>query len=380
VKAVSVGEPFALGCATSVQPLLVVENIGPVPVNQISIDYKIDGGPVVSKTYSVSIGAGLLIGDAMGLRGNASTVSAGLHTLKIWISIPNNAGDLDNSNDTLTTTFTVGTNGQALPFTENFESTTAGQVPATWTHYNSDAINEWFTFTMTGNKAMAFNNYSYTGAQNKRDELTLPILNLTGNTSAWLSFDMSHASRPGVTLRDSLEVLISTDCGQSFTSVWGRGGAALNTVADQASIFIPAGPADYQKIQIDLSAYVTSANAIIRFTNWSNNGNSTLIDNVNLTTSVTAVEEHNSLHSLTVFPNPATESIQVITQLKNSAEVKMKLVNSLGQIVEEVNYGVQAAGRHVSELDMGSYPSGVYNVLVISGDYIIRTKKIVLTH
>jgi hypothetical protein len=379
VEAVSVGEPFALGCATTVLPLMVIKNEGPVTLDQVTINYQVDADPVVSRTYSVAMGTGLPVGEAMGLRGNASTVTVGVHSLKMWSSFPNTVTDGDNSNDTTTTTFTVGTNGQALPFTEDFESITAGQVPANWTRYNWDAFNEWFVYGMPTNKAMAFNNFAYTGAQNTRDDLTLPILDLTGNSTAWLTFDLSHASKPNSTVFDSLEVSVSTDCGQTFTSVWGRGGAALNTVSDDSTIFIPTGAQDYQNVQIDLSAYTASSNAIIRFTNWSNNNNSTLIDNLNLlSTPPTGVEENNSLLSLNVFPNPASESIQVTSQLKSGGELKMRMVNSMGQTMDEFNYGVLPAGYHVSRIDVRNYPAGIYNILLISESRNVMTKKIVV--
>jgi hypothetical protein len=253
-----------------------------------------------------------------------------------------------------------------------------GDIPSTWTRYNPDAHGDWFVYGMTGNKAMAFNNFAYTGAINKKDNLTLPILNLTGSSSAFMTFDLSHASRPAATVFDSLEIRVSTDCGATYQHAWGLGGPGLNTTFDAATIFIPAGPQDYKSITVDLSAYVASNNAIIRFINWSNNGNSTLIDNVNITATVTGVEQNNSLLSVSVFPNPATESVQVGCQLQNDDALIMKIVNSMGQVVSEVNHGMQQSGFHVSTLDVKNYPAGIYNLLVFSGDRQVMTKKIVV--
>lgn len=376
-EAVSVGEPLALGCATSISPLMVVKNIGPLTMNQVTINYRIDAGPVVSKTYSV-VSGGLEVDSAMGLRGNVSTVTAGAHTLKMWTSIPNMVADADFTNDTVVSQFTVGTTGQALPFTENFENVIPGEIPATWTRYNPDAFEDWFVYGMTGNKAMAFNNYAYTGAINKKDNLTLPMLDLSTSSSAYLTFDLAHASRPAPTTYDSLEIRISTDCGATYQHVWGLGGPGLNTTFDDSTIFIPVGMQDYKNMTVDLSTYTTSNNAILRFINWSNNGNSTLIDNVNITTSVTAVADVSSILSVNVFPNPAAESIQINTQFTQSGELKMKLVNSLGQIMEETNYGVQK-GYHSARMDVKDYAPGIYNLLVFSGDNQVMTKKVIVS-
>lgn len=379
VLAISLGQPLNLGCATTILPQFVIKNVGAVELTKATIDYSIDGGPVVSRTYTVTTGNGLQPNNAMGLYGNPSTITAGVHSIQIWSTLPNSVTDADENNDTLTSSFTVSANAQALPFTEDFETVNPGDIPANWTRYNWDANGEWFVFGTATNNAAAFHNFAYTGAQNAKDDLTLPVLDFTGNTSAWLTFDLSHASKPNATVFDSLEVLISTDCGNTFTSVWNRGGQALNTVPDQATLFIPASMADYQNVQIDLSAYASFNNAIIRFTNWSNNGNSTLVDNVNLLSSPpTGVEENNSILSLNVFPNPASELVQITTQLKNTGELKMMLVNPLGQIIDEINYGIQPAGYHVSKLDVRNYTAGIYNLILVSEGKQVMTKKIVI--
>ncbi|MCC6581813.1 MAG: T9SS type A sorting domain-containing protein, partial [Phycisphaeraceae bacterium] len=113
------------------------------------------------------------------------------------------------------------------------------------------------------------------------------------------------------------------------------------------------------------------------FINWSNNGNSTLIDNVNITTTVTGVPEENSMLSLNVFPNPSSDQIQIGCQLEKQGELKMKLVNSMGQVVEEVDHGIQQ-GYHVSRMDVKKYPAGIYNLLVSTGDDRMMVKKIVV--
>jgi len=150
-------------------------------------------------------------------------------------------------------------------------------------------LTEWFVYNMQTDRAAAFNNLAYTSTQNTIDEWLMPHLDLTGSTSAWLNFDYSHASQPGATKYNSLEVLISTHCGASFTSLGALGGTGLNTVPDQTTIFIPAGPHDYTNARISLCACMQFSNVILKFINWSNGGNSTLIDNVNISNSQTGV-------------------------------------------------------------------------------------------
>ncbi len=376
VEAVAVSQPLTNGCATNIQPQLVIQNLGPVQLFQISINYRVDANSVVSATYTVPIGSGLLSGASMAIFGAATTVGTGVHTLKMWVSNPNNVGDLDNSNDTLMTAFTVATSGQSLPFSEDFENITPGLIPATWTLFNADAFDEWFVYATQNNKAAALNNHDYANANNTKDELLMPVLDLTGNSQAWLSFDYSHSSQPNATKFDSLEVLISTDCGTTYTSVWSKGGTSLNTVPDQSAIFIPTGPQDYLNAQVNLSAYTSFTEAIIKFINWSNMGNSTLVDNVNVTTTQSsAVHENNSASAFQVFPVPASDFITVAYQLQKQSDVKIQLVNALGEIVESKYYGSQNAGKSLYQFDLSQINTGMYQLIISSGE-ITKSKKI----
>jgi hypothetical protein len=203
-------------------------------------------------------------------------------------------------------------------------------------------------------------------------------LDFTGNASVWLTFDLAHASRPNSTKFDSLEVLVSTDCGATFTSVWGRGGQGLNTVADDSSVFIPSSSADYQNVQIDLSAYAYATNAIVRFINWSNNGNSTLIDNVNiLPTPATDASENSFEILLNIFPNPASDYLNLVGNF-SSGETKIELVNVLGEKVLTENIVLNAGGRVSHRLDISKLVAGIYNIIITSQNKMSE-KKIIVT-
>jgi len=378
VEAVSVSQPLVYGCATTIQPQLVMQNLGPYELFQISINYRIDANPVVSATYSVPMGTGLTSGSAMAIAGAASTANAGTHTIKMWVSNPNNVGDLDNSNDTVYFVFTIVASGLPIPFTEDFENVTPGLIPANWSLFNPDAFNEWFVYAMQTNRAAAFNNLAYTNAQNAKDELLMPDLDLTGSSTAWLTFDYSHASQPGSIKFDSLEVLISTDCGVSFTSLWGLGGTGLNTAPDQSAIFIPAGPQDYMNAQINLGAYTQFSNAIIKFINWSNAGNSTLVDNVNISNSQTGIQTGQEALTINVFPNPTNGYLQVNCYLQKKSELKVKLVNMLGETIKEINYEDKAPAFSRIEMDLSDYEPGVYYLWVNTGMGDALSKKIIV--
>jgi hypothetical protein len=328
----------------------------------------------------VTSGPGLLPDSLITLTLDPSSVTAGTHTIKVWIMDVNKITDVNATNDAQSLQFTLAGKGYgALNYSENFENVTPGQIPAEWSAYDPDANGNWFVYATGTNKAAAFNNFAYTGAKNKKDELVMPVIDLTGNSSIWFSFDLCHASRPAPTAYDSLEVLISTDCGVTFTSVWGKGGAALNTVADNASLFIPAGPQDYKNVQVDLSAYTTSGNAIIKFVNWSNNGNSTLVDNLHFILNTTTGVWDNSVNgSLNVFPSPAKDMITINGQFSTGADMKVDLVNMLGEKVMSQEFVLTANGILNGRMDVSKLVAGIYNVVVTSED-VVAARKLIVT-
>lgn len=340
VAVMSIVKPFVYGCEKNINPQVVIKNNGTTNITNLSLYYEIDNfslysqfgkGATKCKHYSVTSGPGLKPDSLITLTLDASSVAVGQHTIKVWVMDVNKITDVNATNDLQTLTFNVVNSGLPMNFTEDFENATTGQIPNNWSIYNPDSNGNWFVYATATNKAAAFNNYAYTGAQNEKDELIMPDVNLTGNNSAYLTFDLCHASRPAPTKYDSLEVLISTDCGNTFTSIWGKGGTSLNTVADDANLFIPTIMADYKNVQINLSTYTTSSNAIIKFVNWSNNGNSTLIDNINITpSSSTGISENNFSGALNIFPNPTKDFLTIQFQLKESEEIKLQLINVLG--------------------------------------------------
>lgn len=371
---ISIVMPYNKGCAGTITPRVVIKNEGTNTMTDVALYCQIDGytlysefgqGAIKGKRYTATTGPGLLPDSTITLSLDAVTVTPGTHTIKVWIMDVNRVMDVNSTNDLQTLQFNAVSTGAPSTFSENFENINPGSIPADWSLYNPDNTGNWFVYSTGTNKAAAFNNFAYTGAKGKKDELIMPPVDLTGNPQVYLSFDWAHASKPAPTLYDSMEVLISTDCGATFTSLWGKGGTALNTVADMPSLYIPAGPADYRNEKVDVSAYNTSVNAIFKFVNWSNNGNSTLIDNVNFTTtSPTSVNGSIAGSSVNVFPNPVSDLLQISYELPGSGEVQVKLVNALGQVVQETHSGV--AGLQVLKMDVSNCPSGIYNVLLSS--------------
>lgn len=171
----------------------------------------------------------------------------------------------------------------ALPLTEGFTSATfpptgwsiVNAGGSTWTRSNSVGV-----APTTGN-SMQFLNYSIN--ETADDEVRIRPVDLSTYSNAQISFDVAY--RPySASNSDGLEVLVSTNCGSTFTSLYSKSGTTLATVAgyQSGSAFVPTAT-QWRKDTVDLSAYVGQGNVIIAFRNLSGYGNNLYVDNINVT-------------------------------------------------------------------------------------------------
>lgn len=106
------------------------------------------------------------------------------------------------------------------------------------------------------------------------------------------------------------------------------------------------------------------------------NSNDTVTVNVNIGCA-TGVGDHSSPLDLNVFPSPASEAVTLSFLLQSSEHLRMKLLNSLGQMVEERDLGMQTAGAHVFNLDVNEYTAGVYQIILTGGNVSVNKKILV---
>lgn len=91
---------------------------------------------------------------------------------------------------------------------------------------------------------------------------------------------------------------------------------------------------------------------------------------VNATTSVT--EPKKSL-SMKLYPNPASKELFVELDLKQKREVKIEILNLVGQVVDTYN-STDVAGANKHRLDVEQLKSGIYFIRIVAGDETVTQK------
>jgi Secretion system C-terminal sorting domain len=81
---------------------------------------------------------------------------------------------------------------------------------------------------------------------------------------------------------------------------------------------------------------------------------------------IVSVDETDFLAGLQVFPNPADQELSVRVNSANAQTLRLQLINSLGQVVENQNLGI-VAGERVFSVDVAKLPVGIYNLSISNG-------------
>ena len=186
--------------------------------------------------------------------------------------------------DTLTRVNYISiTNGTILPISNGFTSSTF--PPTDWSIVNTNAsTTTWARSTTVGRtpttgNSMFFNNFSYDDRGNN-DEVRMQKANLAGLTNATLTFDVAYAPKNATTF-DGLQVLVSTDCGSTFTVVYNKSNTTLATAPATSSSFTPTA-AQWRNDTVNLNTFIGNPNVIVSFKNIAGFANRLYIDNINL--------------------------------------------------------------------------------------------------
>jgi PKD repeat protein/photosystem II stability/assembly factor-like uncharacterized protein len=188
------------------------------------------------------------------------------------------------SSNTITKNSYIQTSGQTLPIIQDFELVTF--PPDGWSNLDAAADGKMWTRSTaasgfgTGIGSMTYQNYSL-NMNGIRDEVRTSQYNLSGYSNYWLKFDVAHqlySTSP--TYLDSLSVLVSTDCGSLFNTVYVKPGTTLATVPGTTGNFTPTST-QWRTDSVNLNSYANQA-IMLSFMNHGHYGNNIYVDNIKI--------------------------------------------------------------------------------------------------
>jgi len=266
----------------------------------------------------------------------------------------------------------------ALPLTESFEGSSF--PPAGWDIVNNDGSYTWEKTTnaaKTGSSSVVIRNYS--NVYSAKDYLRLPLVNISSGDSAFLSFQVAAATYTPLTNTgnswDTLEVVISTDCGNTYTSLYKKWRDTLVTAPATQSSFVPTA-SQWRKDSVNLSPYIGVGNIMLAFLNTSENENNIYLDDINIYSKT--VNPNLKAKGFMVTPNPAPQSATVQFYPQPSNLRGIEIYSLAGQKLAEI---VVSSGQanNTYTFDISHFADGMYIVRAVFTDKVV-TQKLMKIH
>jgi len=363
-------------CNPVIAPKVFVRNLGSNTITSFNINYQLNStngsfnwiGNIAPYEYALVSLPQL-------------TAVSGSQSLDVSIGTINNQfTDSMLTNNQLSKSFKIEDHGTSCPLTEGFDGNYDN-----WIFPKTGSLFEWYQDDQvfhTGSASIgSFNTALLFYTSGDVESFLSPVMDLSSVSNPKLTFDYAynyHKYTPPYVasetfFADTLEILISTDCGTSFTSLFKKGGAGLatdtvpilNPLTLQACFFIPTASQWKNKI-IDLSNYANEPNAIIKFSYISNMGGSINIDNINFGNNL-AVIENDLANEVSIYPNPSRDKVNI--QYTAAENAKMKVYNIVGACVLQGNLH---SGTNKIAIDQ--LTKGVYLIEISIGNRIIKKK------
>lgn len=268
--------------------------------------------------------------------------------------------------------------GQALPYYESFESSS---FPSNGlTIVNPDGGITWERDTIAvayqGVASVKINNLINTN-YGQSDVLLLPRFDFTSFVGIpYLYFKWAYA-KSDPSYSDELIVLVSTDCGVTWTQKFYKTGTAMTTGPTQTTPYLPDSNTVWKTANINLTTYSSFSNVLIKIVNVTDGGNNLYIDNINLGSNITGINEiENLINNFSIYPNPTDGSFFVEYTLLENSDVTITIADVLGRNILVKDVTPLNSGTYKQQLK-NTIENGLYTVTVATKRGRI-TKKIVI--
>ncbi len=210
----------------------------------------------------------------------------------------------------------------------------------------------------------------------KYADIIMPVnLSAVSPANSFLTFDVAYALY-APNYADTLQVLVSTDCGLNYTQVYSKGGATLSTAPSTQNQFVPTS-SQWRKDSVSLASYLGNSNVFVKLRNINAYGQSLFVDNINFTGGIIVNESNkqNTENLISLFPNPVISKGNITVKGNSNKDIKIYLYGVDGKLIDIIST------KFDSKISLETYnlSAGTYFYRIISEDKIQNGKLVVVS-
>lgn len=358
-----------VSCTPTITPEVKVINKGISAIHNFDINLASVWEENINIQYS---GLSIAPNDTVLIYLPAITAPFGTHSLSVTLQNPNGNPDDFPQNNQKTVQYIIDSTREDLPLRLKFDSELDDQTP--WFIYNPDHNTTWELIQTpedNNNRAMYINHFDYEEV-NEKDWFVSPLLNLSNREFVSLSFLLSYAYNFNYTER--LKVLVSTDCGNNYTSVaYNMAGKEISDTYS-SKLWKPEEQVHWKELSVPLNEFIGEENVRIALVMENGYGNNVYIDDIEFFLSDQSVTEIPDDQNF-VFPNPASDVLPIIFNLKEKEAVEISIYDMRGKILFFKEYPNTLNQKY--SIDISTLPAAVY-ILKITGKTFYDNKRILI--
>jgi len=258
-----------------------------------------------------------------------------------------------------------------IPIRETFETGAGNPI---WKALANPLPWELTTTKVGGNQAVYVANYVNPMPESS-SWLAGPVVDMSSIFEASMFFKVSHANFPGIS--DTLQVLASIDCGESFTEVIYQKSDSTLGVTTSDSAWFPQSELDWRTEFIDISNFAGFPEVRFAFVATNSGGNNIFVDDIEFFLSIDPEPAEVELNQFLIYPNPGPKVFQVVFNLAEKQDLTIAIYDASGRFVLQT--GLTNILNQTKTFDLTPYPYGVY-FLKIVGSSFSKTQRVSMSY
>lgn len=265
------------------------------------------------------------------------------------------------------------------PLSEGFE--VGSPYPAEWHAEQSPDASPWTQVTgvsYSGNNCIKVDNLDQFPSE-EYSSLYSRAIDITNAPGIQLSFQYAYKRFNSFQV-DSMEVLVSVDCGNTWQRVWQANGFGIATVAGFTNQpWAPTSTSQWRQINLNLDSLAGTGFLQVQFKVISQRGQSLYLDDINILGVVSADEADPNDWHVQLSPNPVREQFRLGIHLPGFSPLRVTLFDLHGKAILIREIDEMTPGTHeltFDESEIRSLPLGTY-LLEVQSNAGIHTQKLV---